>query len=382
MYGASSAFHQAVANQQKQMALLIFSDCVFTNGDIDVENGIEFQDHFNLEEDISIGQALSNELNFSIFNDERLLNNYKFGEFLATIGVLVGTDSVSKTGNCHMTTNYATWSGWSTYPYVRRNGSGVGSQPSFAVKSMIGYDGKVYVFSGSGRYAVYNDQSGANITSANPVSSFMAGKAARMDGIGAFYNKSSRMLAVYDGGKRERYEFVPLGWFIAERPKAPDTIQIDLNCYDFMQKFDIDMPNATTLGIKYPTTIKNLFEKMCAHVGVEYKTNTFINSGATIKKEPDDFKSVTMREVLQWIAEAAGGNAKFDRDGKLVIDWLRNTSQSLSATNYSTFDPYWYETKQITKLHNRASDGSFEHIKGSGSEAYLIQDNPLLEGVS
>lgn len=381
LYEASSAFHQAVANQQEQKALLIFSDCLFTNDDLDVDSGLEFQDHFNMEEDIFIGQALSNELHFSLFNDDRLLNNYKFGEFLATLGVLIGTDSVQKSGNVTMITNRATWTGWSVYPYVRRNGSGVGSQPSFAVRCLLGYDGKVWAFSGTGRYAVYDDQTGANITSSNPVCSFLARKCERWDGVGAFYNKSSRILAVYKLNQRKRYEFVPLGWFIAERPKAPDVIQIDMTCYDFMQKFDIDMPTAQALGVTYPTTIKNLFEKMCAYVKVEYKTSTFINSGATIQKEPEDFKSVTMREVLQWIAEAAGGNAKFDRDGKLMIDWLHQTGQSLTATGYSTFDPYWYETKKITKLHNRASNGAFENIKGSGSEAYLIQDNPLLEGV-
>ena len=67
MYSASEAFHNAVANGAHQMALLIFDDAVFTNDDINVTAGIEFNDYFNTEEDLAIGQALSNEISFSIF---------------------------------------------------------------------------------------------------------------------------------------------------------------------------------------------------------------------------------------------------------------------------------------------------------------------------
>ena len=89
MYNASSAFHTAVAGHAPQKAMLLFADAVFTNEDINIERGIEFHDYFNLEEDLAIGQTPSNEISFSLFNADRLLNNYAFGDFLATIGVLI-----------------------------------------------------------------------------------------------------------------------------------------------------------------------------------------------------------------------------------------------------------------------------------------------------
>ena len=67
MYPASEEFHTAVANGAHQIALMIFdsvlddSKAVFTNDDINVSAGIEFNEYFNTEEDISIGKALSNE---------------------------------------------------------------------------------------------------------------------------------------------------------------------------------------------------------------------------------------------------------------------------------------------------------------------------------
>lgn len=382
MYPCSDAFHEAVRNGNDQKALLIFSDCVFTDDDISVDTGIEFHDNFNGEKDIAIGQTPSNEISFALFNDARLLNGYEFGDFLATLGVLLSTDQYSARGNVMVTTTYATYIGNSEYPFVTRNGNTLASQPSFGVYSILAYDGKVWCFGNNGQHAVYNDSNGQNITSQNPLNSFMKAKAVQWRNKGIMYNKTSRRLMVYNNGNRDLYEFVPLGWFTAERPKAPDTIRIEMHCYDYMQKFEGDMPSAKALGVTYPTTIGNLFVKLCKYAGVQYKSSTFINSTAKITKEPEDFQNATMREVLHWIAEAAGSNAKFNRDGVLEFVWLRNTEQSYAATGYSEFNPYWYKTKKVTKLYNRSTQEGTDSTYGSGNEAYLIQDNPLLKGVN
>lgn len=382
MYPVSDAFHEAVKAGNDQKALLIFPDCVFTDEDISIDTGIEFHDNFNGEKDIAIGQTPSNEISFALFNDNRLLNGYTFGDFLATIGVQLSTDQYTARGNVMVTTTYATYIGNSEAPYVMRNGSALSSQPDFGVFSILAYDGKVWCFGANGQHIVYNDSNGQNITSQNPLNSFMKRKSIGWRNKGFMYNKSSRRLMIYNNGVRSLYEFCPLGWFTAERPKAPDVIRIDMHCYDYMQKFEADMPTAKQLGITYPVTIGKLFEKLCSYVGVQYKTSTFINSTAKIQKEPDDFQNSTMREVLHWIAEAAGSNAKFNRDGVLELVWLRNTTQSYTATNYQEFNPYWYKTKKVTKLYNRSTQDGTDKTVGSGDEAYLIQDNPLLKGVS
>lgn len=382
MYPVSQAFHDAVANDNEQKALLIFDDCVFTDVDISVDHGIEFHDYFNTEEDISIGQTPSNEISFGLFNDDRLLNDYGFGDFLATLGVFIGSEPYTHYGSVTMITNQATYVGGATYPYVIRNNTALPSQPSFPVVSLLGYDGKVWCFSSDGRHAVYDDATGANITSQNPLNNFMKNKSKTWNGKGVFYNKNSRILFMYEGGTRRRFEFCPLGWFTAERPKAPDVILIDLTCYDWMQKFEKDMPADADLGLTWPSTIGNLFVKMCNYAGVAYKTDSFINSSAVVSKRPEDFDTATMRDVLKWIAEAAGSNARFDRDGKLVMDWLRQTGQVYTANGYSEFNPYWYETKKVTKLYNRDTAEGIDRMRGSGNECYLIQDNPLLKGVS
>ena len=383
MYSVSNAFHQAVADGNPQIAMLIFSDAVFTNEDIDVNAGIQFHDYFNMEEDIAIGQALSNEIEFTLVNEDRLLNSYKFGDFLATIGVLVDEETYQQVDGVKMVTNNATWIGTDKYPYVKRNGNAVSAQPSFAVTAMLGYSNKVYAFSSAGACVVYDDKTGNNITSTEPkINDFMKNKAKGWAGRAFHYWKSKRELAIFDKGTKYTYEFAPLGYFIAERPKAPDVITIDMSCNDLMTKFDDDMPTMSKLGVTFPITFGSLLKKICDHVDVPCKTTTFINSTAKLTATLKEFDSATMRDVIKWIAEAAAGNARINRDGELIIDWVHSSGIEMDEGDYETFDPYWYRTKTITKLENRGSDGSYSKTRGDGKETYLIQDNPLLKGVS
>ena len=383
MYSASEAFHEAVANGAHQIALLIFDDAVFTNDDINVTAGIEFNDYFNTEEDLSIGQALSNEISFSIFNDHGLLNDYEFGDFTATIGAQIENDTVSAQGTIQVSSGSHTYVAYSSSPYLKRDGTAVSSQPARAIKSMLVYDGTVYCLLTNNVVIGYKDSNGS--TQSVSMNSFMKAQMAKWAGKGIAYTKANNenwKLRIWKGTNLRTYEFVPLGLFTAERPNVPYVNEIHMTCYDKMQKFEQDMPSDADLGITYPSTFSNLFIKMCTYAGVQYGSTYFINSTATVSERPEEFDNATMRDVLQWIAEAAGSVARFNRDGILTMDWIRRSEQVIDETGYSEFNPYWYETKQVTKLYNRASSGDYEKSLGTGDEAYLIQDNPLLKGVS
>lgn len=379
MYAASSDFHDAVRNNNEQMPLLIFPDAVFTASDVDIDNGITFNDYFNLEEDLSIGQALSNELRFSIFNDYGYLDDYEFGTFIALLGVMIAKASYTRTGTISVTCGNNTYVAYSSSPYLKRNGTALSTQPTGPLANIIIYDGYVYAFQKDGGYKVYKDSDGS--TASVTLGTFMTNKFKKETMYGAYLDKDENILTINHGTYQYTYEFVPLGTFIADRPNVPTVHAIEFSCNDQMMKFEKDMPDDTTLGLTYPTTISNLFVKMCEYLGVQYRTSTFINSTATISARPEAFDTSTMRDVLKWIAEAAASNARFDREGYLIFDWIRSTEQSYGPTEYKTLNPYWYETTTVTKLENRSSDGSYDNTSGSGDETYLIQDNPLLRGV-
>ena len=380
MYQASPAFHTAVANGEPQKALLIFADAIFTDSDLNVDVGIEMDDYFNTESDIAIGQALSNEIRFTLFNDEDLLNSYEFGDFTATIGARISTGTYEDDAQVITYDGDTPWRGSTGTPYLTRNGYAVASQPSFPVRCIAVYDDTVYAFGASGQCKAYT--ANGTVKTVAELNRFMTAKAASWAGSGFCLKTANRNLKIYRDGQTETYEFVPLGKFTAKRPNVPGVDEIQFTCNDFMMKFDKDMPSKEDLGLTYPTTFSNLFVKLCEYAGVTYKTSTFINSTAVITTEPKEFENVTMRQVLQWLAEAAAANLRFNRDGQLTFDWLRNTSQSYDENMYEEYERYWYKTTKVNKLYNRNTSSGTDTTYGNGEIGYLIQDNPLLKGVT
>lgn len=287
MYTVSQTLQEAISNGTPQRVLLEFTDAnvSFSNEDIVVSTGVELNEMFNSETDLTIGLCPSSEISFDMLNDEGQLEEFEFGKFKAWLGARI--DSGTTDANA-----------------------------------------KTKTFTGT----------------------------------------------EYDG----LFEFTPLGVFIADRPSVVKKKILSITANDQMQLFDVDMPSATDLGLSYPTTLSNLYTKLCNYVGVQYKTDAFLNSTITVSSEPEDFENATMREVLGWIAEAACSIARFDRDGILEMAWFNASNVVFDEHNYSEFTPAWYETKAIDKLHIRNADSTSEYTYGQGSNAYMIQDNPFL----
>lgn len=374
MIATSAEFRAAVANREPQIALLIFDDCIFSNSDIRVDKGIEFHDYFNTQKDLSVGQALSNEISFTLYNDDRLLNNYAFGEFKATIGVRTQTANYTQKGNVVVQVGGVEWVGSSTSPYLKRGGSAVSSQPAFAVTGIGVMDSSVYVFGSSGQYSVYNT-SGGRIS--RTLNAFMQQKGAKWRA-GYYLNTTANTLTVFKSGRAELYEFAPLGVFKAERPDAPDKIELDFTCYDRMQRFEEDYTNKPP-KVQFPLSLRSIYESICNQADVPHDSN-FPGLDIVLYERPKEFDStLTLRQVLMWIAEAAGRNAKFDRNGTLKMVWIQNTGKTYNENNYSRFDPYWYQTPAVTKVLTRTTDTGYEGVNGSGETGYLVQDNPFLK---
>lgn len=181
-----------------------------------------------------------------------------------------------------------------------------------------------------------------------------------------------------EGGETVTYEFAPLGVFIVKRPDivAKDIIQITAN--DRMTLFDEELPDGNVPGVTYPTTIGGIASALCSHYGVSLATPTFTNSTLAVSKRPSQFDSRTGREVLRWIAEAAGGFARFNRNGELEIRWFEQTTVSFDEHNYKDFTPTWYKTQAITGLKVRNQEETTETIEGTATNPYVIVGNPFL----
>lgn len=181
----------------------------------------------------------------------------------------------------------------------------------------------------------------------------------------------------------EEYEYVPLGVFISEKPDKLKPKKISITAHDRMIKFDVSA-DAFLNSLSYPTTLKNIFTSLCAHVGVPASIADFPNSGKTFDSPLFRTQDVLCREVLQWIAEAACSFARISRSGVCELAWFTNTDVTFNKTANSA-DYYnavvsEYQVAKIDKLQVAASEKDIGVIVGTGTNAYQIIDCPMLYG--
>lgn len=198
--------------------------------------------------------------------------------------------------------------------------------------------------------------------------------------------RNDHILTVNTGTTSENYELVPLGVFVAPRPVKAlgDTVMVEAN--DKIVSLDVDYPGAAGLGITYPITTAGMMQAICNYIGVGFAGNArsadaFINSDLTIAKEPAAFSGLTLRDIVSQIAEAAGANARMNRDGQMELAWYRQTPVSYDESGYTDFDNYTYNVGAVDSLHVRNANATAETTVGAtgkDANAYVISDNQFL----
>lgn len=190
------------------------------------------------------------------------------------------------------------------------------------------------------------------------------------------YTTGQEITREYEDGT---YAFCPMGQFYASKPKIIRKKTVAVSAYDRMAYLEGDMPSSETLGITYPTTIGTIFTQICTTLNVPTTVSSFLNSGLEVAEEPADFRNVSVRQVIGWIAECACSNARFSREGNLEFAWFGSTEAEFDESQYKAFTPAWYETKAIDGLYCRNMSDESEASEGSTkTNNYLIQDNPFL----
>lgn len=380
---ASSAFHAAIKNGEKQRALIYFYDnnLWITNDDL-VSDGITYQNYFCSEEDVTIGLAQSSTVSFSIFNENRRLDNMKFGKFRASIGVVTDRGKFNVDGNVTAIFDGDTITGHDEYPHVRVNGIGLNDQPNFPVKSIFVISDTVYCLGDNENVAVYDrlfaeESISYEKNESVSISSLMISTAQRYakKRTGIVVESDNTITDYLPNGTSETYTYIDLGIFYAKQPEKTKTNIISVEGFDGANKLDVSTEN---MPITFPITLYGLLDTVCGYVGVEHKIESFINQSVTLTEASDVFQSTTAREIIAYIAEAACANAKFDYDGKLTFSWWSDSSLIINESDYSQFVPYEYNVKPIDRLQIRQSDNDIGILTGDGTNGYVIQENPFL----
>lgn len=173
------------------------------------------------------------------------------------------------------------------------------------------------------------------------------------------------------------FQYVTVGVFKGERPDKVRGKLIDFTAYDRMQKFEVSASDFIE-NMTFPVTLGAVFSSLCVAVGVEPITTTFTNSTKSFTFNPFSTSDYTAREVLAWIAEAAGCYARVNADGKVELNTFTTNSYKILKTDRFEMSESEFETPVIGKLECYTSYGDQLVTAGTGTNTYVISDNPFL----
>lgn len=173
------------------------------------------------------------------------------------------------------------------------------------------------------------------------------------------------------------FQYVTVGVFKGEKPDKVRGKLIDFTAYDRMQKFEVSASDFIE-SMTFPVTLGAVFSSLCAAVGVEPITTTFTNSTKNFTFNPFSTSDYTAREVLAWIAEAAGCYARVNADGKVELNTFTTNAYKILKTDRFEMSESEFETPVIGKLECYTSYGDQLVTAGTGTNTYVISDNPFL----
>ena len=125
--------------------------------------------------------------------------------------------------------------------------------------------------------------------------------------------------------------------------------------YDFISKFDIvvdDFIENTT----FPISLGQFFSNLCEYCGCQAFSTTFPNSTFSVK---DNFTAtgISGRQILQYIAEVAGGFVVAEPDTKIRIkNYQINDNINLGSSDYIKYNYQLYTTPIITGIVVKKDD--------------------------
>lgn len=130
----------------------------------------------------------------------------------------------------------------------------------------------------------------------------------------------------------EVVEKIRKGTYYVAEPETPGEI-IQFSGVDAMHLFD--QPYETTLS--YPATLQNILSDCCTKCGVEIGFGQFDHYDLQVSTKPTD---CSFREVVAWVAGAAGYNARINNFGALELVYWSNAVSDVVDVDGRTFSSY------------------------------------------
>lgn len=194
-------------------------------------------------------------------------------------------------------------------------------------------------------------------------------------GIDAHFIQPSQPSKMTDS--EDKWEHIPLGQFnidVVDRQRDVIVVKaMDNMIY-------LDKPYSKS-KLRYPASLKAIYNDICSVGGVSTATSTFPNDDYMVNVRPD--KDLTLRNVLGFVAELAGSFSKFDRYGYLKLKWYGEEGITITPDNRMSLqlesEDIGITGIQFTSPDKDSNDNEIVYVIGTDDYVLDISDNPLIQ---
>lgn len=208
------------------------------------------------------------------------------------------------------------------------------------------------------------------------------------------YGRCKIYLDVYDD-VNTTWLACPMGVYIIEQPTRRKSQLIHAFGYDQMQKLD-EICDSWWANLNFGgfLTLYQILNSMASQLGVSVSSATspsMLNHPVTYFEPPFDCVEMTYRDVIEYIAEATGTVARFDRNGALDLKWFKAAQISGNTVEIDTdtvgnqclaIDIAEYQVAAIDLLKVKTAENNGEVLIGAGTNQYTILNNLFLNPVA
>lgn len=171
-------------------------------------------------------------------------------------------------------------------------------------------------------------------------------------------------------------------FIISECEDVENSVFKTITAYDRMIRFDINVADWYN-GLTFPINLKEFRESLCRYCCVPYLGQTLPQDGLIIEKTINP-TSISGKAVLQAIAELNGGFYRIDRYGLVEMIFLTPSLvvDEIDVKNYRNLKRQQFSTKAYSKIVIRTEEDDIGGSAGTGDNAYIIEDNFLVYGLT
>lgn len=161
-----------------------------------------------------------------------------------------------------------------------------------------------------------------------------------------------------------QFEYVPCGVFYVDSVSI-NKDKVSATCYDKMLSLDDEYIPSITIAV----TLSEIMNDICRQKEIEFEGQL---PSVTVNKS---IKGYSYREMVGFIASFCGGNAKFNRFGKLVIQRYVKTSKVITPDVCASF-----EHKDVYSVSAIACKfGDVANTRGDSSANCVNFTNPFVD---